>query len=86
MPYFFPFREHLANENDIIGSILGTNKNGRSHLEPHREPFVENDVSAKFNVEQQPLDMPNSLVATENPINKTSLANLRSTGPVGESR
>lgn len=31
LPYFFPFREHLANQNDIIGSILGSHK-------PHNSP------------------------------------------------
>ena len=31
LPYFFPFREHLANENDIIGSIIGSHK-------PHKNP------------------------------------------------
>ncbi len=26
MVYFFPFREHLANENNLIGSILGSKR------------------------------------------------------------
>ena len=81
MPYFFPFREHLANQNDIIGSLIGS-KHGMSHVEPHhqeKQHLIENDVSAKFQVDQQPLDLPNSLVATQDPINKTSLLNFKST-------
>ena len=74
MPYFFPFREHLANENDIIGSIIGTQK--KSRIEPHKltEPLVENEVSAKFHVEQAPLNLSGTRLPSEvNDINRSSM-------------
>ena len=42
LPLFFPFREELANKNDIIGSILGsTRHHGGSHVDHHHPRKVE---------------------------------------------
>jgi len=83
MPYFFPFREHLANENDIIGSIIGTQKHGKSKIEPHHEPLVENEVSAKFHVEQAPLNLSGTRLPSEvHDINRSTMPQLvSSAGP-----
>jgi hypothetical protein len=36
LPYFFPFREHLANQNDLIESIIGTyRRETQSHSARH---------------------------------------------------
>jgi len=63
LPYFFPFREKLANENDFIGSILGSRRGSGSldgdHLAARgaHQPLkpllpviseVENDESGNF--------------------------------------
>ena len=47
LPYFFPFREELANKHDLIGSILGSKRG--DHDEPsHRVGRREEEEAAQI--------------------------------------
>ena len=50
MPYFFDFREHLANENDFIASIIGSRSNRQSHIDrPASRPTSRRDSNTGGN-------------------------------------
>ena len=84
LPYFFPFREELANKHDLIGSILGTKRS--DHEEPpHRGGRREEEEAAQILVQQESLKITRNSQEYMNLINRTQVVNTELSGNLNTS-